>query len=87
MKTITRMISDEVFEGVSESGNTVRIDTRKVEERQNQSPTELLLSALAACGAVESSAATQVRPVPLVAHKRTCPQVPHSAAAQSALDL
>ncbi len=53
MKTITRMVSDEVYEAVNENGNRVTIDTRKVEERQNQSPTELLLSALAACGAVD----------------------------------
>lgn len=53
MKTITRMISDEVYDAVNENGNHVTIDTRKVEERQNQSPTELLLSALAACGAVD----------------------------------
>ena len=53
MKTITRMISDEVYEGVNENGNKVIVDTRKVEERQNQSPTELVLSALAGCGAVD----------------------------------
>jgi putative redox protein len=53
MKTITRMITDEVYEAVNENGNKVTIDTRKIEERQNQSPTELLLSAVAACGAVD----------------------------------
>jgi putative redox protein len=53
MKTITRMISDEVFEAINENGNTVMVDTRKIEERQNQSPTELVLSALAGCGAVD----------------------------------
>ena len=47
------MISDEVYEGVNENGNKVIVDTRKVEERQNQSPTELVLSALAGCGAVD----------------------------------
>ncbi len=47
------MISDEVFEAVNENGNKVLIDMRKVEERKSQSPTELLLSALAACGAVD----------------------------------
>ena len=53
MKTITHMISDEVYEAVSENGHKVTIDTRKVEEREHQSPTELLLSSLAACGAVD----------------------------------
>ncbi|SRR5258706_10484982 len=53
MKTITRMIADEVYEAVNENGNKVMIDMRKVEERENQSPTELLLSALAGCGAVD----------------------------------
>jgi putative redox protein len=53
MKTVTRMIADEVYEAVNENGNSIRIDMRKVEERQSQSPTELLLSALAACGAVD----------------------------------
>jgi len=53
MKTITRMIADEVYEAVNENGNKVMIDMRKVEERQSQSPTELLLSALAGCGAVD----------------------------------
>lgn len=53
MKTVTRMITDEVFEAVNENGNRVRIDMRKVEDKQSQSPTELLLSAVAACGAVD----------------------------------
>lgn len=53
MKTITRMISDEVYEAVNENGNKVIVDTRKVEERQSQSPTELVLSALAGCVAVD----------------------------------
>ena len=44
MKTITRMLSDEVFEAVNENGNKVTIDTRKVEERKNQSPTIFLLA-------------------------------------------
>jgi putative redox protein len=50
---ITRMVSDEVFESVNDNGNKVSIDMRKLEERKSQSPTELLLSALAACGAVD----------------------------------
>lgn len=53
MKTITRMLSDEVYEGTNENGNKVLIDMRKVEERKGQSPTELLLCALAGCAAVD----------------------------------
>jgi putative redox protein len=53
MKTITRMLADEVYEAVNENGNKVIIDSRKVEERQSQSPTEVLLSALAACATVD----------------------------------
>jgi putative redox protein len=53
MKVITRMLSDEVYEAVNENGNKVSIDMRKMEERKSQSPTELLLSALAGCGAVD----------------------------------
>jgi putative redox protein len=47
------MVSDELFEATNENGNTVMIDMRKVEEKESQSPTELLLSALAGCGAVD----------------------------------
>lgn len=44
---------DHEFTGVNENGNTVKIDMRDREVKQHQSPTELLLSALAACAAVE----------------------------------
>jgi putative redox protein len=47
------MLEDEVYEATSESGNTVRVDMRKVEERKGQSAPELLLSAVAGCGAVD----------------------------------
>ena len=53
MKTVTRMIGDELYESVNENGNKVMVDMRKREEREGQSPTELLLSALAGCGAVD----------------------------------
>jgi putative redox protein len=53
MKVITRMISDEVYEASNENGNKVSIDMRKLDERKGQSPTELLLSSLAGCGAVD----------------------------------
>jgi putative redox protein len=53
MKIVTRMIADEVYEATSESGNRVSIDMQKTELRKGQSPTELLLSAVAGCGAVD----------------------------------
>lgn len=53
MKTTTRMLADEVYEAANENGNKVMIDMRKIEERKSQSPTELLLSALAGCSAVD----------------------------------
>jgi putative redox protein len=53
MKTVTRMVDDEIYEAINENGNAVTIDMRKNEVRRNQSPPELLLSALAGCGAVD----------------------------------
>jgi putative redox protein len=53
MKTITHMLADEVYKATNENGNAVMIDMRKMEERESQSPTELLLSALAGCSAVD----------------------------------
>ena len=53
MKTVTRMLGDELYESLNENGNKVLIDMRKTEERESQSPTELLLSALAGCSAVD----------------------------------
>ena len=53
MKSTTRYISDYVFEGTNENGNKVLIDMRPNVEKENQSPVELLISALAACVSVE----------------------------------
>jgi putative redox protein len=53
MKIITRMLDTEVYEATNPAGNTVRIDMRKTEKKEGQSPTELLLSAVAGCGAVD----------------------------------
>jgi putative redox protein len=53
MKIITRKLSDEVYEAENENGKKVRVDTRAPDKREDQSPTELLLSALAGCGAVD----------------------------------
>jgi putative redox protein len=53
MKIITQMIEDEVYEASNPAGQKVHIDMRKPELKVGQSPTELLLSSLAACGAVD----------------------------------
>lgn len=47
------MLEDEVYEASNGSGHTVRIDMREASLKINQSPVELLLSSLAACGAVD----------------------------------
>lgn len=47
------MIDDEVFNSTNEYGHSLVVDTRSPEQRQHQSPPELLLSALAGCGAVD----------------------------------
>lgn len=53
MKMVTRMLEDELFEASNVYGNTVSIDMRKSPYKQGQSPVELLVSSLAACGAVD----------------------------------
>jgi putative redox protein len=53
MKVITRMISDEEYESENENRNKASIDMRASDVRKGQSPVELLLSALAGCGAVD----------------------------------
>lgn len=53
MKSITRMIEDEVYVSSNELGHKVTMDMRKAEQKKNQSPTELLLSAVGGCGAVD----------------------------------
>ncbi|MBS1978045.1 MAG: OsmC family protein [Bacteroidetes bacterium] len=47
------MLGDEVYEATNENGNTVKIDMRKKEEKKALSPMELVLSAVAGCGAVD----------------------------------
>ncbi|MEM0941947.1 MAG: OsmC family protein [Bacteroidota bacterium] len=44
---------DKEYTAVNENGNKVPIDMRSPDEKEHPSPTELLLSALAACAAVE----------------------------------
>lgn len=53
MKTTTTLLGDYEFEAVNSNGNKVQIDMRSPEEKQGQSPTELLLSALAGCASVD----------------------------------
>lgn len=45
--------SDKEFTGINENGNEVKVDMRAPEEKEGQSPMEMLLSALAACAGVE----------------------------------
>ena len=45
--------ADKEFTGTNENGNQVSVDMRAPEEKEHLSPTELLLSALAACASVE----------------------------------
>jgi len=53
MKIITRMLEDEVYEALNEGGHKVTVDMREASHKQHQSPTELLLTSLASCGAVD----------------------------------
>jgi putative redox protein len=53
MQLRTRMLGHEQFESASESGHRVTIDMRSPDLRTHQNPTELLLSAVTACSAVD----------------------------------
>jgi putative redox protein len=53
MKIITRMIEDELYEASNKYGNNVMVDMREHGTKQGQSPVEMLLSSLAACGAID----------------------------------
>lgn len=53
MKIELNYKSDREFTTVNETGNTVEIDMLPNDEKQHQSPTQLLLSALATCAAVD----------------------------------
>ena len=54
VKTVTRYLDDNEFEAVNESGNIVKIDMYPADQKKAQSPTELVLSAVAACAAVDT---------------------------------
>lgn len=53
MKIVTKMIEEEVYECFTADNIRARIDMRHLPDKQDQSPVELLLSALSACGAVD----------------------------------
>jgi len=53
MRAVTTMLEDEVFEASNEAGQTVTIDMRAAELKKDQSPVEMLLSAVSACAAVD----------------------------------
>ena len=47
------MLAEDLYEAVNPKGNKVSIDMRKLDDKAGLSPTELLLSALAGCGAID----------------------------------
>src|SRR5688572_21171641 len=47
------MLQEEVYEATNAGGQSVTIDMREASLKKNQSPPEMLLSALAGCGAVD----------------------------------
>lgn len=47
------MLDTELYEATNPTGQTVRIDMREAGVKADQSPTELLLSSLSACGAID----------------------------------
>lgn len=49
----TRMLDTELYEATNEFGHAVKIDMRAPGVKSGQSPTELLLSSVAGCGAVD----------------------------------
>lgn len=54
VKTVTRYLDDKEFEAVNESSNVVKIDMYPADQKKAQSPTQLVLSAVAACAAVDT---------------------------------
>jgi putative redox protein len=53
MEVNLKYLADEKYEVTNESGNVVAIDMLPVEAKKAQSPMQLLLSAVGACGAVD----------------------------------
>ncbi|MEM9896899.1 MAG: OsmC family protein [Bacteroidota bacterium] len=53
MKVTLQTKADKEFEVINETGNAVNIDMYEGDGKNHQSPTQLLLSALSACAAVD----------------------------------
>ena len=53
MKVLTKFIDDNEFQSENESGNVLNIDMYSPENKNNFSPTEMVLSALASCSSVD----------------------------------
>jgi len=53
MTSSLRYKADNEFEATNQAGNTVAIDMYPQDEKKDQSPMDLLLSAVAACAAVD----------------------------------
>lgn len=53
MKNVTRYVSDYVYESINENGNAIQIDMRGLEDKNGQSPMELVLSAVSGCAIVD----------------------------------
>jgi len=53
MKLNLKYIEDKVYETINETGNSIKIDMKDPDEKQYQSPTQLLLSGVVACAAVD----------------------------------
>lgn len=53
MKIDLKYKGDEEFTSTNENGNITEVDMRSADQKQHQTPTELLLSAVGACAAVE----------------------------------
>lgn len=49
----TKYIEDEIFEASNETGNTVTMDMRPADDKENMGPVEMVLSAISGCMAVE----------------------------------
>ena len=52
-KIVTRYVDDYDYVSINETGNEVHIDMHDGEAKKHQAPTELLLSAIASCAAVD----------------------------------
>jgi putative redox protein len=53
MKIVTKMIEEELYESSTADGIKATIDMRPISVKKSQSPVEILLSSVAACGAVD----------------------------------